>query len=190
MWLDQRLWLEIAEAVRGVFRPTNLSLKGFPRKEDNSEPWSCFQMKQTDYTKEANPSGARYRLQWICGVSNKISPLGLKCCFPQPLEVLAASGSQLTLSQETSLGKREISCPRLCPYSPGNPYSMTSLHCPGGSDGKESACNAGDPGLISGWGRSHGEGNGYPFQYSCLENPMDRRPWWVQSVGSQRAGHD
>ena len=123
-------------------------------------------------------------------MSNKISPLGLKCCFPQPLEVLAASGSQLTLSQETSLGKREISCPRLCPYSPGNPYSMTSLHCPGGSDGKESACNAGDPGLISGWGRSHGEGNGYPFQYSCLEKPMDRRPWWVQSVGSQRAGHD
>ena len=46
---------------------------------------------------------------------------------------------------------------------------------PGGSDGKESACNAGDAGSIPGLGRSSGEGNGYPLQYSCLENPMDRR---------------
>ena len=44
----------------------------------------------------------------------------------------------------------------------------------GGSDGKESACSAGDPGLIPGSGRSPGEGNDNPFQYSCLENPMDR----------------
>ena len=45
------------------------------------------------------------------------------------------------------------------------------------SDGKESACNAGDPGSISGSGRSSGEGNGNPLQYSCLENPMDRGAW-------------
>ena len=48
---------------------------------------------------------------------------------------------------------------------------------PGGSDGKESACNAGDRGLIPGSGRSPGEGNGYPLQ--CLENPMDREAWWA-----------
>ena len=48
---------------------------------------------------------------------------------------------------------------------------------PGGSDGKESACNAGDPGLIPRSGRSRGEGNGNPLQYSCLENPMDRGSW-------------
>ena len=42
---------------------------------------------------------------------------------------------------------------------------------------KESACNAGDPGSIPGLGRSTGEGNGNPPQYSCLENPMDRRAW-------------
>ena len=47
----------------------------------------------------------------------------------------------------------------------------------GGPDGKESACNVGDPGLIPGSGRSLREGNGYPLQYSCLENPMDRRAW-------------
>ena len=45
---------------------------------------------------------------------------------------------------------------------------------PGGSDGKVSACNAGDPGSIPGSGRSPGEGNGNPLQYSCLENSMDR----------------
>ena len=45
---------------------------------------------------------------------------------------------------------------------------------PGGSDGKASACNAGDLGSIPGSGRSPGEGNGNPLQYSCLENSMDR----------------
>ena len=45
------------------------------------------------------------------------------------------------------------------------------------SDGKASAYNAGDPGLIPALGRSSGEGNGNPFQYSCLENPMDRGAW-------------
>ena len=44
---------------------------------------------------------------------------------------------------------------------------------PGGLDGKASACNAGDPGSIPGWGRSPGEGNGDPLQHSCLENPTD-----------------
>ena len=48
---------------------------------------------------------------------------------------------------------------------------------PGGSDGKESACNAGDRGSIPGPGRSPGEGHGNPLQYSCLENPMDRGAW-------------
>ena len=48
---------------------------------------------------------------------------------------------------------------------------------PGGSDGKESICNAGGLGLIPGLGRSPGEGNGYQLQYSCLENSMDRGTW-------------
>ena len=59
----------------------------------------------------------------------------------------------------------------------------------GGSDGKESACNAGDPGLISGLGRTPGEGNSNPLQYSCLENPMDRGAWWatVHAVSKSQA---
>ena len=48
---------------------------------------------------------------------------------------------------------------------------------PGGSVDKELACSAGDPGLIPGLGRSPGEGNGDPLQYSCLKNPMDRGAW-------------
>ena len=48
---------------------------------------------------------------------------------------------------------------------------------PGGSEDKASACNAGDLGSIPGLGRSPGEGNGNPLQYSCLENPMDRGAW-------------
>ena len=51
---------------------------------------------------------------------------------------------------------------------------------PSGSDGKESACNAGDLGLIPGLGRSPGEGNDNPLlQYSCLKNSMHRGTWWA-----------
>ena len=53
---------------------------------------------------------------------------------------------------------------------------------PDSSVGKEYACNAGDLGLIPGSGRSRGEGNGNPLQYSCLENPMERGAWGVYSL--------
>ena len=59
-----------------------------------------------------------------------------------------------------------------------------------GSEGKESACKAGDLGSIPGWGRSPGEGNGYPLQYSCLGNSMDRGTWWATIHGITRVGHD
>ena len=55
----------------------------------------------------------------------------------------------------------------------------TFLGIPGGSDGKVFACNAGDLGSIPGSGRSPGEGNGNPLQYSCLENSMDEGAWWA-----------
>ena len=70
------------------------------------------------------------------------------------------------------------------------PTPKTIKGFPSSSDGKESACNAGDPGSIPGSGRAPGEGNGYPLQYSCLENPMDRGAWWLQSMGSQSVRHD
>ena len=54
---------------------------------------------------------------------------------------------------------------------------------PGDSAGKESACNAGDLGSVPGLGKSPGEGNGNPFQYSCLENSMDGGAWWATVHG-------
>ena len=61
---------------------------------------------------------------------------------------------------------------------------------PHSSIGKESACNAGDLGSIPGPGRSSGEGNGNPLQYSCLENPMDRAAWWATVHGAAGVGHN
>ena len=60
---------------------------------------------------------------------------------------------------------------------------------PGGAEVKASGCNVGDLGSIPGSGRSHGEGNGNPFQYSCLGNPMEEipeEPRRLQSMGSQK----
>jgi len=57
---------------------------------------------------------------------------------------------------------------------------------PHSSAGKESACNGGDPGLIPVLGRSPGEGNGNPIQYSCLENPMDKVAWRATVHGVSR----
>ena len=59
----------------------------------------------------------------------------------------------------------------------GDICTLIHLGFPGGSDGKESACSAGDLGSIPGLGRSPGGGHGNPLQYSCLENPMDRGAW-------------
>ena len=60
------------------------------------------------------------------------------------------------------------------------------LEGPSGSEGKESACSAGDLGSVSGLGRSPGEQNGYALQYSCLENSMDRGTWRFMSMGCAR----
>ena len=63
------------------------------------------------------------------------------------------------------------------------PFIYIVLGFPDGSDSKESACNARDPVLIPGSGRSPGKGNGNPLQHSCLENPMDREAWWATVHG-------
>ena len=90
-------------------------------------------------------------------------------------------------SLDTSLSFSELQLP-FC--SKGHPWSLTPVLSgfPGGSVGKESACTAGDPSSIPELGKSPGEGNGNPLQYSCLGNPMDRGAWqaivhWVARVG-------
>ena len=64
-------------------------------------------------------------------------------------------------------------------------YDINYIYFPASSNGKESAYNAGDLGLIPGSGRSPGEGNGNPLQYSCLENAWTEEPGRLQSMGSQ-----
>ena len=78
-----------------------------------------------------------------------------------------------------------VSCPVACGIFPDQDLNLCPLHWgfPGASDGKESACNAGDPGSIRGSGRSPGEGNGHPLQYSGLENPVDREAQWATVHG-------
>ena len=61
---------------------------------------------------------------------------------------------------------------------------------PGGSAGKEFTSNAGDPGSIPGSGKSPGEGNGYPLQYSCLKKSMDRGAWWATLHTVAKSQHD
>ena len=75
------------------------------------------------------------------------------------------------------MGTREISGSTYKPF-------------PGSSDGKESACNSGDPGLIPGWGRSPGEGNGYHASVLAWRIPWTEEPGGLQSMGSQRVVHD
>ena len=82
-----------------------------------------------------------------------------EACFPRS----SCLKSCLQFSLSVSSPKLEVSA------------TLRYLPFPGGSDGKESACNAEDQGLISGLGRSLGEGNCYPLQYSCLENPHGQR---------------
>ena len=65
--------------------------------------------------------------------------------------------------------------------------SLSYRVIPGGSDGKESACSMGDLGLIPRSGRSLGEGNGYPPQYSCPENPTDRGAWQTTVHGVSKS---
>ena len=67
-------------------------------------------------------------------------------------------------------------CPHICPNM-GLPWCLLA------SDSIESACNVGDLSSITGSGKSPGEGNGNPLQYSCLENPTDRGTWWATVHG-------
>ena len=80
----------------------------------------------------------------------------------------------------------KLPCPSLSP-------SLLKLMCidfSHSSVSRESACKAGDLGLIPGSGRSSGEGNGNPLQYSCLENPMDGGIWQATVHGIARVGHN
>ena len=136
---------------------------------------SALHQRDTEFSKDTTPHASPERLgrSQVCrhrhqrelqttglAMSSRLSP-------PKP-------GSSLT----HSISKKR------CLVTPWQPVQF-----PDGSDGKESACNAGDPGSIPGSGRCPGEGNGCPLQYSCLENPMDRGAWRVTVHAAAKSWH-
>ena len=96
------------------------------------------------------------------------------------------------MSKTVSIPKMYLDAPMHSVTISGNEafkeVTKVKLGFPGGSDSKESACRAGDPSVICGMGRSPGKGSGYPLQYSCLENPMDRGAWWATVLGVTELG--
>ena len=86
--------------------------------------------------------------------------------------------SQMSKRKRQNMEKKPENSDGWTRLSHKNDYPLQySWGFPRGSDGKESAYNAGDPGSSTGSGKNPEEGNGYPFQYSCLENSMDSRAW-------------
>ena len=87
-----------------------------------------------------------------------------------------------------ALGAFHLLSSNSCTFATDLRGATIMMGFPVGSDGKESACNARDMGLIPRSGRYPGEGNGYPVKYSCLENSMDRESWWaaVHEVAKSR----
>ena len=105
----------------------------------------------------------------------KLSPLKLHTRIHKYQAELTKPADQLSLPVESGLNFLNQSHLQTCKFQDKD---LLLQGFPGGSEVKASGCNAGDPGSIPGSGRSPGEGNGSPLQYSCLGNPMDARAWW------------
>ena len=101
-------------------------------------------------------------------------PSSVPSCSPDPASLVTRSVQELP-SYVHSHSLKQAS--RLLALS------TTNMDSPGGSDGKEFSCDTEDPRLIPGLGRSPGEESGYPPQYSCLDNSMDRAAWLVTVHG-------
>ena len=104
--------------------------------------------------------------------------LGVACGCRWPWQVESSWSSDWT--HVSCIGRQILNhwtTREVLSYMSWFPSTYQALGISGGSDNKESACNAEDPGSIPGSGRSPGEGNDSPLQYSCLENPMDRGAW-------------
>ena len=86
-------------------------------------------------------------------------------------------GRKAMTNLDSILKSRDITLPTKVLFSQSYGFSREAMGFPVGSEVKVSACNAGDPGSIPRSGRSPGEGNGNPLQYSCLENPMEGGAW-------------
>ena len=115
-----------------------------------------------------------FNLLWYCCYFMFFDPEACGIWAPQSgihLTPSALEGRVLT----TGLSGNSLSAYFMSPRGHGKVFPVAQM--------VKNPCNAGDPGLILGSGRSSGEGNGNPLQYSCLENPMDRGVWWATVHG-------
>ena len=106
--------------------------------------------------------------------------MGKAVLYENSLEESESSAFSLAVLQSFSLAELVTQQEEHLPssYQGSRGPFPSEMGFSGGSDGKESACNAGDPGVIPGSGRPHGEGNKNPLQYSWPKNPIDRGAWW------------
>ena len=96
-----------------------------------------------------------------------------KIMASSPITSLQIDGETMETVRDFILGGSKITADGVCNQEIKRCLFLGREGPPGGSDGKTSACNVGDPGSVPGLGISPGEGNGNPLQYSCLENTMD-----------------
>ena len=124
--------------------------------------------------------------QWPCPASSCSHSLELGLCakwvIPVQRDILGVSLNYPPWSTQNSLSRSSPLFKSLIAH--------IFFWWPLGSHGKEASCNAGDLGSITGLGRSPGERNGNPLQYSCLENPMDRGAWQATVHGVPRIRHN
>ena len=133
------------------------------RQEPTFGPW-----KRTPFLQQLHPQASSLHLR---GAKAERKGVREQLCAPASSDLLSCAFS-LSVLPSLALQERGISQTLPAPFL--YVCLTPTLGFPGGSDSKESACDAGDQGSIPGSGRSPGEGKGNPLQYSCLENPMDR----------------
>ena len=132
------------------------------RQEPTFRPW-----KRAPFLQQLHPQASSLHLR---GAKAERKGVRKQLCAPASSDLLSCAFS-LSILPSLALQERCISQTLPAPFM----VCLTpTLGFPGGSDSKESACDAGDQRSIPGSGRSPGEGKGNPLQYSCLENPMDR----------------
>jgi len=126
----------------------------------------------------------------ILKVSTKNLSTYKESTFRQTVTFNSNNGSQKTVESDLEtdklLNENFVSSENIFKDQKQNKDTFRTMGFPDGTDSQESACNARDPGSIPGSGRSFGEGNGNPLQYSCLENPKFRGAWAGYSLWGRK----
>ena len=179
-WIHERVWNQCTE-TRLPHPPIQPDSPRAPRTALLPPAGGRLRSSQESGRRTAE-AAAGLRLSDVCVTEATVSWELCPCC-PQTSD---------SWSNSTPLHRCFLSSPPLAFHNSWFLFLFSDVYfgIPGSSDGKESACNAWDSGLIPRLGRSPGKRNGNPRQCSCLENPMDRGAWWATFHGSQGVRHD